>query len=388
MTADRSLRVLYVIPDLGKGGAERFVIDLASALRRRNGVEVVIAALHDRNLYRELTAALQIEQLDFEPFARRTTNTCPAYDALLDRFRPDVVHTHLFLAEFLSTYRVSPEIAYVCHGHDNMPQLTPLSWRTFTSRAALTNFYERQRLFREKYDKVPTAFIANSTHTRDYFRHVLPRRMRDDIVLLPYGFDYERFVNERAAPPAERERVRLLNVGSFQEKKNQRFLVAVARELVARGLDFDLDLVGDGVERPAVERAVEEAGLRERVHFHGNVDNVEAWMRRSHVYVHSATYEPFGLVFLEAMAAGLPCVTLDGKGNRDVIEDGRTGFLLETDDPVAFAGRIIELAADREHYRELSGNARRGARAYDITDVAERFLDFYRARVQLVRGQA
>jgi glycosyltransferase involved in cell wall biosynthesis len=379
------LRVLYLITDFAKGGAERFLIDLAAVLRRRDDVEFVIGSLYEHDLYGALTDGLPIEQLDFQTFSLRGPNRCPAYERLLERFRPDVVHTHRFLAEFLSSYYVSPDIAYVCHGHDNMVQLERPSWRTFTSRGALMNFIERRHLIRNKYDKVRTAFIANSNDTLEYFRRVLPRHMQSDIVLIPLGFDYDSFFNPEVRPPGDNERLRLLNVGSFQAKKNQAFAVDVAKELRDRGLDFEVDLLGDGAERPAVESAVRAAGLDDRILFHGNVQDVERWMRKSHVYLHTAWYEPFGLVLLEAMAAGLPCVTLDGKGNRDVIEDGRNGFLLELEDAVAFADRIVELATDRERYREISAYAQAFAKNYDIGVATNQLVDFYRDRVELVR---
>ncbi len=176
-----------------------------------------------------------------------------------------MVHTHRFLAEFLSSYYVSPDIAYVCHGHDNMVQLERPSWRTFSNRTALTNLLERRHLIRNKYNKVPTAFIANSTHTLDYYQRVLPRHMRSDVVLIPSGFNYDHFFNSKVQPPGDTERIRLLNVGSFQDKKNQAFVVDIAHELLERGLDFEIHLLGDGANRPAVETSVRAAGLDEHV---------------------------------------------------------------------------------------------------------------------------
>jgi glycosyltransferase involved in cell wall biosynthesis len=382
----RPLRVLYLITDLGMGGAERFLLDLTRALRSRDDVEFVIGSLYESDLYGALTDDLPIEQLHFQTFSLRGSNSCPAYERLLERFRPDVVHTHLFLAEFLSSYYVSPDIAYVCHGHDNMVQLQRPSWRTFVNRSRLTNFIERRHLIRDKYDKVGTAFIANSRHTLDYYRRVLPRHMRSDIVLIPYGFDYDRFFNPDPQPPRDGELVRLINVGSFQPKKNQAFIVDVAQALMSEGLDFEIHLLGDGVTRACVEASVRAAGLDDRVLFHGNVQRVEKWMHDSHIHLHTAWYEPFGLVFLEAMAAGLPCVTLDGKGNRDLIEDGRNGFILEREDAAAFADRIVELARDRERYRAISAHAQAFAKAYEIDAATDQLVDFYRARVQLARG--
>lgn len=381
----RRLRVLYLITDFGKGGAERFLIDLATALRSRDDVDFIIGSLYERDLYGALTDALPIEQLHFQTFSLRGPNSCPAYTGLLRQFRPDVVHTHLFLAEFLSSYCVSPDIAYICHGHDNMAQLARPSFRTLSSREALTNLVERRHLIRHKYNKVATAFVANSTQTLAYYRRVLPRHMKGDVVLIPNGFNYNRFVNPKVEPPPVGQRIRLINVGSFQDKKNQIFIVDIASELRSRGFDFEINLLGDGANRAGLETAVRAARLGDHVLLHGNVHGVERWMRDSHIYVHTARWEPFGLVFLEAMAAGLPCVTLDAGGNRDLIEEGKNGFLLEREDASVFADRIVELARHRKQYREMSAYAQSFAKGYDIAKMTDRLVEFYRARVELVR---
>lgn len=362
-------------------------MDLARALIHRQDIELKIGVMGELNLYSELTANLPIEQLPFEPFSVRRRNSSAAYSALLERFRPDVIHTHLFLAEFLSSYHVLPDVAYVCHGHDNMVQFARPSWHSFVaSRDARTYFVERSHLMHAKYRKVATAFVANSTHTLAYYRRVLPSRMAKEAILLPYGFDFARFYRARSVAPAQDGRLRLVNVGSFQPKKNQALIVEIAKELARRGVDFEITLLGDGELRSTVEFAVQAAGLAGYIRFLGNVDNVERWLGESHVYLHTARYEPFGLVFLEAMAAGLPCVTLDGQGNRDLIEDGLNGFLIMDEEPAAFADRILETIAEPDRYLEMSKRAQRFASRYEIEASADRFVDLYRARVDSARG--
>ncbi len=378
---DRPVRILFLITDLGKGGAERFLVDLCRALRDRPGVEFVIGTLFDDNQYRDLTADLRTTHLHYTPFSFGGLHEYPEYARLLREFRPHVVHTHRYLAEFLSAHHVSPEIAYVCHGHDNMVQFARLAPAGLLHREALTNWLEKAYLIRRKYRRVRTAFIANSAHTLRYYQTVLPRFMRDDVHLLQYGFDYARFRASEIRVPRPGETLRIVNVGSFQEKKNQILIVRIAEELRGSGVDFQVDLLGDGLLRPRVESAVKERGLESHVHFRGNVDRVEEWLWRSHVYLHTAWYEPFGLVLLEAMAAGLPCVVLDGKGNRDVIQTGRNGFLMTEQDPRLFAARIEELAASPAAFEAIATYARDFAAAFDIGPVADRFLAFYRARV-------
>ena len=88
-------------------------------------------------------------------------------------------------------------------------------------------------------------------------------------------------------------------------------------------------------------------GVKNYINFHGNVKNVKEHLSESNIYLHTATYEPFGLVILEAMAAGLPVITLNGKGNKDFIEQGVNGFIHANQDVELFANNIIELFTKR-----------------------------------------
>jgi glycosyltransferase involved in cell wall biosynthesis len=371
------LRILFLITDLGKGGAQRFLIDFCTVLQNRPDVEFVIGTLFDNNEYRELTARLPIVQLHYVPFSFTAAREYATYQSLLQEFMPHIVHTHLYLAEFLSAQHVSQGITYVCHGHDNMVQFARPGVGTWFDRVAVTNWLEKRYLIRHKYRRVRTSFVANSSHTLAYYEAVLPRFMRRDVHLLRCGFDYERFrVRQLPSLPASGP-LRLINVGSFQDKKNQIFIVSVARALREAGLDFHVDLLGDGEHRARVQAEVDRSGLGNRITLHGNVDRVEEWLWRSHLYLHTALYEPFGLVLLEAMAAGLPCVMLDGKGNRDLIEQGQNGYMIDEQDPSEFAARIQTLTTSPEAYEVISAYAREYARGFDIGSAADRFVTFY-----------
>lgn len=377
--ADRKgpLRVLFVITDLGKGGAERFLLDLCRAFERRKDIEFLIAALYDNDRYGELSAGLPVVQLDYQTFSLRRPTPNLRWARLLDEFAPNVVHSHRFLGEFITAQSVRPKVAYVCHGHDNMVQFRKPSLATFLDRGKLANWIERRHLIRHKYRRVRTSFIANSEHTLQYYRRVLPVWMRPDVRLIHYGFDYQRFRAHapRAVQPGQA--IRLINVGSFVDKKNQQLAIRVVGELRQRGIDVTLDLLGDGINRSRLQSLAGSLGLCDRVHFRGNVERVEEYLRNADVYLHTAYYEPFGLVLLEAMAAGLPCVIRDGQGDRELIVEGKNGFLLSDDNPGAYADRIIALATKGELYPATSRNAIDFAADFDINRAAARFIDFY-----------
>jgi len=194
--------------------------------------------------------------------------------------------------------------------------------------------------------------------------------------LLPNAIDVNRFRNERerSLSPV----IHLVNCGRFFPEKNQALLPDVLLLLRRKGYDARLTFIGDGPLRKSVEEKAERLGLSEYITFAGTVNNVEEYYRQADIYVHSAPSEPFGLVLAEAMASGLPVVMTDGKGNRDLSEDGKNSLLVPDFTPEQFAQKVEMLILQPELYREMSRYAAEYARAYDIKKYVDKLLGLYR----------
>jgi glycosyltransferase EpsD len=172
----------------------------------------------------------------------------------------------------------------------------------------------------------------------------------------------------------------LVNVGNFLPKKNQSFIVDILSILLSKGVKSNLTFVGDGITRQEVEARAKEQKLEELVVFKGKTDDVKAILLDNSIYVHSAHYEPFGLVLLEAMAAGLPVVSLDGLGNRDIIQDGINGFLIDQGDENRFVKCIINLINDLELYQKIQQEGYKTAYKYDIQPYVDQLLELYKSK--------
>lgn len=380
---NNELRILHVITDLGKGGAERALLDMCEYMITQPGVRIKILSLYPLNEYKESFSKFDVEIAHFETFSLRKKNENSVYKNILYTFKPHIVHSHRFLGEFLTSYYVNPEIHYVCHGHDNMIQLRRPTFKDLFSKEKLLMALERRHLILNKYRKVPTYFIANSPDTQVFYKRELPQEQQGNVSLIPYGFNFNRFENPKPKSLHRGNILQFVNVGSFQVKKNQRFILDIALELKARSIAFEVHLLGDGSERPRIEKLAQEKKLTECVHFHGMVNNVEEWYRKADLYIHTAHYEPFGLVFLEAMAARLPVICLNGKGNAFIIENGKNGYIFNEEDPKQFADAIESLIQDPKAYSEMSAYAREYSKNYDRTIQSQKLLAFYRTLTQL-----
>ncbi|MBR3568994.1 MAG: glycosyltransferase family 4 protein [Salinivirgaceae bacterium] len=370
------MRILHIIPRLRKGGAERLCLDICNQLQKRDDVQVRLITFSDENHYPFLTENLDVQiipaSVQLSIFHKNVLNIDALQKAIED-FAPDVIHTHLFEAEIVSHSCSYPQAKWFSHCHDNMRQFRNFGIKTLFNKQLLTNFFEKCYLSSRYKANGGNTFIAISHNTEQYF-HKTARHY--DVQLLPNAIDYEKF--HRVNDQQSSTKLRLVNVGSLNTNKNQIFLIDVARILADKGFDFDLKLVGGGQDYSMLQQRVETLGLQKNVSLCGNVDNVEDYLHESDVYVHSSLSEALGLTIIEAMAAGLPVVTLDGRGNRDLIVQGKNGCMVYEQDAEQFADRILEIWNDKQKYQEMSVFAQEFARQYDIKPYVDRLLELYK----------
>ena len=370
------MRILLIIPRLNKGGAERLCLDICNQLQKRDDVQVRLITFSDENHYLFLTENLDWQVVPASVQLSIFHQNVLSIDALqkaIEDFAPDVIHTHLFEAEIVSRSCNYPQAKWFSHCHDNMRQFQKFSIKTLFNKQLLTNFFEKRYLFSRYKANGGNTFIAISHDTERFFRKTARQH---NVQFLPNAIDYEKFHRDNDHRP--NTKLRLVNVGSYQAKKNQSFLVAVAKILRERHIDFELNLLGDGEKFGEITSLIKNNCLEANVMQRGNVENVAEYLWQSDIYVHSAYYEPFGLVLLEAMAAGLPVVTLDGRGNRDLIVQGKNGYMVYEQDTEQFADRILEIWNDKNKFNQMSAFAQDFARQYDIKPYVDKLLELYK----------
>lgn len=378
------IRVAHVITSLRKGGAERLVIDICYELTRRSNIKHLIITLEDGNDYLNFTSNLNI--IRTTSFVTLSISKKAKFDttdffSIIKNFNPHIIHSHLLTAEILSRETLFPKIKYITHLHGYEGHLKNFNFLTFFNKKLVTNFYEKQRLIK-KFKASNNFFISISKYVDDKFLRTFPKSLHKHIIL-HNAIDFGKFNNPKKNYALDfRKFVQLISVGSFSVNKNQIFLVDVVKILHLKRYKVKLILLGDGVNKSNIEKKIYDYNLADYITLKGNVSNVEDYLHDSNIYIHSAFQEAFGLVLLEAMAAGLPVVTLDGKGNRDIIEQGKNGFMIYEKKAELFAEKIIELIENKELYHSMSSYAVEYAKKYDIKDYVDKLLEIYKNVLQ------
>lgn len=158
---------------------------------------------------------------------------------------------------------------------------------------------------------------------------------------------------------------RVIATGRLTHQKGFDRLIAIWKEVNRKHPDWMLDIYGNGELKEMLQQQINEANLQQTIALHPPTADIYERMRDSSIFAFSSRYEGFGLVLIEAMANGVPCVSFDCPyGPSDIIEDGKDGFLIPNGNIQAMADKICWLIENEEARKEMGRNAHQSAIRY------------------------
>ena len=344
------MRILQACPYAwdAPGGVQVHVGQLSEHLRRR-GHRVLILVPGWRPGSEE--GVLVVGRPIRIPFNGSVAPVCPdprslkRIGAALRQFRPDVVHVHEPFAPSTSMFAALRAVApAVATFHANVER--SLAVAAFSP------------LLRKVWNRLAIRLAVSDAAARFAGRY-----FSNGIRVIPNGADVELFAHaEPADLPAGR---RLLFVNRLDPRKGFRVAVRAFEALALEWSDLWLVVAGEGAERSAVRELHPE--IRDRVIMLGSVPHSELppYHAASDLFLAPATGgESFGIVLLEAMAAGLPVVASDIAGYREVLEGGAHGVLVPPGDPEALAAAVRRVLTTPELAERLEATGRERAERF------------------------
>tara|TARA_B100001287_G_scaffold72444_1_gene60074 strand:- start:6872 stop:8008 length:1137 start_codon:yes stop_codon:yes gene_type:complete len=369
------MRILQIIPNLKMGGAERLVLDICNEIKESTENKIALVTFSDINEYDPHINNIDLHNLSvkyFPSILKKPYVNVEKLQRFINEYEPDIIHSHLWESEVILTQINIGNAIRFTHFHDNMVQLKKL--RIPYSKRDITNFYEKI-LVQNNYNYNKHCFICISEDTLNYAHSVLDKKLHNKIYTLNNAVNFNRFNVKQNNVSKE---IKLLNIGSFVPKKNQKLAIDILHLLKKEGVNVTLVFLGDGPMKESLMQYCKHLNLSKHILFKGNVNNVTHYLKNSNIYLHTAVYEPFGLVILEAMAAGLPVVSLDGKGNRDIITNGVNGYILSNPSAYEFATKIQKLFSEKNRYKLFSENGKKTAKKHDIKNYVKNLLSLYK----------
>jgi sugar transferase (PEP-CTERM/EpsH1 system associated) len=367
------LRVLHVVDRIGVGGTELNVLKLLRGLSS----EVFDQRLC--SIRRGSDSANPGFTAGFELFTAGARENgfqfaVPPLVGVMRVHRPQIVHSRNWGAiEAVVAARLAgvPVAVHSEHGYelemfDGLPLL--------------------RRSFRRLAYSLADAVITVTQDLRDYHARqawVSPEKIR----VIHNGVDTARFQPRPELRAAVRQRLELAatsfvigSVGRLVPIKDYPTLLQAVEKILARGVDARVLLVGSGSELGRLKAFVEASSLLAgRVTFAGICPNVPELLAAMDAFVLPSVREGMSNTLLEAMSAGLPVIAMRVGGNPEIVEDGRSGWLLAPGDVEALADRLEQLAGSPE-IRQRVGDAgrRRVFEHFTLARMLTNYEDLYR----------
>lgn len=187
----------------------------------------------------------------------------------------------------------------------------------------------------------------------------------------------ERAAQADAALTLPEPRPRLIAVGRLTQQKNYPLLLRALRR-VTRQEPVYLYILGEGPDRPALETLTRTLGIERYIEFLGFQPNPFAYVKQADVFVLSSDFEGFGNVIVEAMALGIPVISTDCPyGPAEILADGEYGVLVPPDDEQALAEAIHSLLRDAGRRSTMGERARQRAEDFAIDQIVPRYEDLF-----------
>jgi phosphatidylinositol alpha-mannosyltransferase len=282
-------------------------------------------------------------------------------DDMLERERFDILHFHEPFVPFLSLFLLR--------------ESTSVNIATFHAYAGFSPSYEFGSRALRGYAERLHGRIAVSAAAR----HFIDRYFPGDYKVIPNGVDVARFATAVPIARWQDGTPNVLFVGRHEPRKGLLDLLKAHRILRRTGGRSRLLIVGSGPQEREARRYVATRGLN-GVEFLGRVSDAEKAQlyKTADVYVSPATGgESFGIVLLEAMAAGTPIIASDIHGYKGVLRRGREGLLVPPRQPRQLAVAIDQLLRDRDLREQMGASGRARAEEFSWARVTAKVDDYY-----------
>ena len=282
----------------------------------------------------------------------------------------------------------------IVHLHEPLAPILPLCVLEFSHAVNVGTFhasYSHQRLYTlthpiiKRWQRRLHGAIAVSPAARRYVHEAFP----GDYTIIPNGIDVDHFGNNGGPwPEYQDEKTNILFVGRLEKRKGLRYLLEAYSKLKWDYPDTRLLVVGPGLPDEGSFEVIGARSLQD-VELIGGVsyEELPRYYASADIFCSPATgAESFGIVLLEAMAAGKPVVASDIEGYRGIVEHGEQGLLVPRKDGDELAKALVRLIEDRDLARRMGGRGREMVEQYRWEAVASQVEAYYEVCLRAANG--
>jgi len=270
--------------------------------------------------------------------------------SLIKKEKIDVVHCQGFLSSFLGFWLL---------------KFTGVPYIVTVQRMEAKHNHLKKFIYRHA-----AACIGASRAIGKYFEEIGCK----NVEIIPNGIDLKRFEN---LDRKKGDKFSIMTVARLEKVKGVAYLIRAMTGL--QFSNFELLIIGAGSEKRNLEELAEKLGLKDKVRFLGEIPNekIPSYLTLADCFVLPSLREGFGIVVLEAQAAGVPVIGTKVGGILDLIEDGKTGILVRSGSSEDISQAISRVYANLDFSRSLVQNAKIELEKYSWQNIAEKVYETY-----------
>lgn len=366
------MRILFVYDHLETGGAQTHGLSLSRELIRA-GHSVAVASRGGNTAPRFAQQGVQL--LDW-PAPKRTDiaglfRSYRRAQQLLCDWQPDLIHSHAVLPGVLFASAARSRA-----GHWSPIIFTPhRSWRSMYPQPWFRPLI--WLLYQVVWHRADCVIAVANGYYQEFIQHgAVPARCFE----IPNSVDVSAYDSLPATDPLlAPSPLRIVGtVGRLVEQKGVDIFIAAAALVLAQSKDTELWIIGDGPLHKSLSQQILTLGLGDRVKMLGDRADVPALLQQLSIFVSASRWEAVCFAILEALAARRPVIATRVLGSSELIQDGLTGLLVPSDDPVALSQAILRLLDDPALARTLGANGRQLVETrYSLQTMANQVMVVY-----------
>jgi len=343
------------------------------------GHEVGLAFNIDQEVNPELiTLGCKVHRIDFHrnPLKKENLTAYQKIKKMIIDEGYEFIHVHTPVASLLTRIACrkieNVKVVYTAHGFHFFKGAPVKNWAIY---------YPLEKLVARWTDGLITL------NDEDYYaaRNMKIRKRGLIYKMHGVGLDTNRFIpqtNERKLHFREHYGYHandfiLIYVGELSHRKNQKMLIEAVNMVKDEIPQLKLLLVGDGDMASGYKKLVQRLGMDDRVDFLGFRKDVQQLMTIADLAISTSRQEGLPVNVMEAMATGLPIVVTDCRGNRDLVDNGKNGFVVSGEDTRACAKAIKELYLSRDLRRKFGDRGREMIEVYSLHSVLSELKEIY-----------
>ena len=383
--------ILYLITQGELGGAQIYVFNLAKNLRDEFNIIIAFGEQGKNGWLTKQLSEINIEYYTI-PHLKRSISPFKDFLALLEiiklikKIKPDIIHLNSSkisilgsIAGFISKFKAQnpkPKIFYTVHGWVFNEPLSIFKKIFYKSTEKLTAKFKTKLICVSEYDK-KIALKEKITSLKK-------------IITIHNGIKKINFLTKEDAKQKIRktcnananfsmtDKLLIGSIGNLYKTKGFQYFILAIKKLLISNPQLLAIIIGEGAERKKIEKIIAQHKMQKNIILTGSIDDASTLLPAFDIYVCSSIKEGLSLTIIEAMQAGLPIVATNVGGNPELIEDNKTGLLVESKNPQQIADKIKEIIDNNELRIKISENARKRAlKEFTLEEMTEKTKNIY-----------